>query len=250
MGKQGGSKHLKREAAPSFWLIHRKEFTWAVKPRPGPHPIHQCVPLAVMVREMLGLAKTRKEAKKIISQSKIMVDGKVRRDERFPGGLMDVVSIPELGENYRVMPSEKGLILHPISGEEAKFKICRIEKKKTLNKGYVQVDLHDGRNFQIHVENPQNPAEDVYPTLDTLTISIPGQEILEHLKLGKEMLALFVDGNNIGKHGTIVSIEEQTGQKRRDFLVTIKDENGETFQTILDYAFIVGDKTSRISLPG
>jgi small subunit ribosomal protein S4e len=249
MGKQGGSGHLKREASPDFWPIHRKEFTWAVKPRPGPHPIHQSIPLTIIVREVLGLAKTRKEAKKIISQGKIIVDGKIRRDERFPTGLMDVISIPEIKKNYRVLPSEKGLFLHPISKKEAKFKMCRIEDKKILKNGHIEVNLHDGRNILIHVENPQNPAEDVYKSLDTLKISIPNQELIEHLRLGESMLASFVDGRNIGKYGTITSIEEQTGQKRRNFLVTIKDEEEKEFQTILDYAFVVGDKTPRISLP-
>ena len=249
MGRKGGSLHLKREAAPRLWPIHRKEFTWAVKPRPGPHPVHQCIPLIAIIREMLGLAKTRKEAKKIISQGKILVDGKVRRDGRFPAGLMDVVSIPELKRHYRILPSEKGLLLHPIDEDESKLKICRIENKNTLNSGHVQLDLHDGRNIMIHVENPRNPEEDVYGTLDTLKMSIPDQEILEHLKLGEEMLATFVDGNNIGKYGTITSIEEQTGRKRKDFLVAIEDEKGGIFRTILKYAFVVGDKAPRISLP-
>jgi len=250
MGRKGGSLHLKREVAPRLWPLHRKEFTWAAKPRPGPHPVHQCVPLIVIVREFLGLAKTRKEAKKIISQGKILVDGKVRRDERFPAGLMDVVSIPELKKHYRVLPSEKGLFLHPIDEKESKFKICRIENKKTLSKGKVQLDLHDGRSILIHVKNPRDPVEDVYRALDTLELSVPDQEILEHLKLGKNMLVSFVDGNNIGRYGTITSIEEQTGEKRRNFLVAIEDEKGRTFRTVLRYAFVVGDKTPRISMPG
>ena len=249
MGKKGGSFHLKREAAPSIWPIHRKEFTWAVKPKPGPHPVRQCIPLIVIVREILGLARTRKEAKKIISQGKILVDGEVRRDERFPAGLMDVISIPELKKHYRVLPSEKGLLLHPIDEDESKFKICRIENKKTLTNGHVQLDLHDGRNTLIRVGDPRSSVEDVFQTLDTLKLSVPDQEILEHLRLGKEMLASFVDGNNIGKYGTITSIEEQTGQKRRDFLVAIEDGRERTFRTVLKYAFVVGDKTPRISLP-
>jgi len=249
MGKKGGKGHMKRQAAPGFWPIHRKEFAWAVRPSAGPHPIHQSIPLVLVVREMLGLAKTRSEAKKVISQGQIMVDGRVRRDERYPTGLMDVVSLPEIGANYRVLPSEKGLILRPITEEEAKFKLCRIEDKKTLDKGQVEINLHDGRNLLVKVANPKDPAEDVYETLDTLKIGISDQEVLEHLKLGKEILAAFVEGSNKGKYGTITSIEEQTGQKRRRFLVTVRDEKGQSYQTILDYAVVVGDKTARISLP-
>ncbi|MBS7656807.1 MAG: 30S ribosomal protein S4e [Candidatus Bathyarchaeia archaeon] len=249
MGKKGGKGHLKREAAPGFWPIHRKKYVWTIKPLPGPHPIHQCLPLTLVVREILGLAKTRREAKKIVSQGKILVDGRIIHNERFPVGLMDVITIPETSQNYRVVPSEKGLFLHPISEDEAKFKICRIENKTTLEKGNIELNLHDGRNILVHVEDPQRPSEDVYNTLDTLKISIPEQEILEHLKLGKEALVVFADGNNIGKYGIVTSIVEQTGQKRKNFLITIQNEMGEAYQTVLNYAFVVGDKKPRISLP-
>ena len=249
MGKKGGSLHLKREASPKFWPIHRKEFTWAVKPRPGPHPINRCIPLVLIVREILGLAKTRKEARKIISQGKILVDGKVRRDDRFPAGLMDVISIPDLDAHYRILPSEKGLTLHSIDKKEAGFKLCRIENKTTVRGGHIQLNLHDGRNILIRVEDPTSPEEDKYRTLDTLMISIPDQEIMEYFRMEKGMSAILVDGKNIGKYGMISSIEEQPNRKRRRLLVNIEDESGRIYQSILDYAFVIGDETPRISLP-
>jgi len=249
MGKKGSSGHLKREAAPRFWPIQRKVFTWTVKPIPGPHPIRQGIPLIIIVREILGFAKTRREAEKMISQGKILVDGEVRRDERFPAGLMDVISIPDIEKDYRILPSKKGLFLHPISRDEAKFKICRIENKNVMKNGRIQLNLHDGRNILIKAENPQNPVEDIYQTLDTLKISLENQEILEHMKPGEGMMALFVSGKNMGKYGTIESIKEQSGQKRRRSLLTIMDE-GKIYRTTLNYVFVIGDKNSRISLPG
>ncbi|HDO42029.1 MAG TPA: 30S ribosomal protein S4e [Candidatus Bathyarchaeota archaeon] len=250
MGRMGGRRHLKREVTPAFWPIHRKKFVWALKPSPGPHPIERCIPLGIIVRDLLGFAKTMREAKKIIAQGKILVDGRVRRDEHFPVGLMDVVSIPEIDVNYRVLPYEKGLILHEISGEEAKYKICRIENKTTVNGGHIQLNLHDGRNILIRSEDPSNPAGNIYRTFDTLKISLPDQEILEHLRLEIGMMAIFVDGENIGKYGIIREIDERSSIKRQRNLVTIEDSKGETYQTILDYVFVIGDKTPRISLRG
>lgn len=249
MGKKGGSLHLKREASPAFWPIHRKKFTWTVKPRPGPHPINRCIPLLLIIRDLLGLAETRKEARKIISQGMVVVDGRVRRDDRFPAGLMDVISIPEIKMNYRILPFKKGLGLHPIDEKESSYKLCRIENKTTVKNGHIQLNLHDGRNILIRVKDPRKPEEDVYRTLDTLMISIPEQEIIEHLPLKEGMMAILVGGKNIGKYGTISSIEEQAGMKRRRALVNIKDEKGETYQSILDYVFVIGDEKPRISLP-
>ena len=249
MGRKGGRRHLKRKPAPKFWPIHRKEAVWTGKPKPGTHPISRCIPLTLLIRDILGFAKTRKEVKAIVSQEKIKIDGKVQREELFPTGLMDVVSIPEAEKIYRVLPSEKGLFLHPIGKEEAKFKLCRIENKNVVKDGHVQLNLHDGRNVLIRVENPKNPKEDIYQTLNTLKIRIPDQEIVGHAKLAKGALAMIVEGKNAGKYGKIVSIEERPSQKRRDSLVTIEDKSGNRFQTILDFVFVLGEAESLISLP-
>ncbi|MCS7120610.1 MAG: 30S ribosomal protein S4e [Nitrososphaerota archaeon] len=249
MKRKGGGGHLKREVAPGFWPIRKKEAVWSVKPIPGPHPISRCIPIALIVRDMLGLAQTRKEVKKIVSQGKILVDGRPIRDDRFPAGLMDVISIPEIEKNFRVLPSKKGLSLHPIPQDEAGFKICRIENKTTLKEGHIQLNLHDGRNILICNENTPNPIQNEYETLDTLAIALPNQEILEHFKIGEGMFASVIGGENIGKFGTVTSIIKETGRKRRRWLVTLRNSGDETFQTILDYVFIIGDKKPKISIP-
>lgn len=249
MGKKGGKKHLKRKPAPKFWPIHRKEFVWTVKPKPGSHSTSNCLPLALIIREILGLAKTLKEAKTIISQGKIIVNGKVQRNERFSTGLMDVISIPEVKGTYRILPSEKGLTLHSIEKDEAGFKLCRIENKTIVNGGHVQLNLHDGRNILIQVKDPKKPEEDVYRTMDTLKISVPDQEVVGHMKLVEGAPAIIVGGKNIGRQGKIVDIEERMSQKRRKLLVTTEDVKGKRFQTTLDFVFVTGDAESSISLP-
>jgi len=249
MGKKGERKHLKRESAPEFWPIHRKEFVWTLKPKPGPYPFSRCMPLTLIVRDVLGFAKTRREAEAIISQGKTEVDGKVQREYLFPVGLMNVISIPDAQMTYRILPSQKGLILHPIGKDEAAFKLCRIENRTIVKGGDVQLNLHDGRNILIRVKDAEKPEEDVYQTLDTLKISIPDQEILGHLKLTEGAPAIIVNGKNIGKFGKIAAVEQRPGQKRRSSLVIIEDKGGNRLQTILDYIFVVGDTEPSISLP-
>jgi small subunit ribosomal protein S4e len=249
LGTKGGARHLKRKPAPKFWPIHRKEAVFTVKPKPGPHPHSRCIPLTIVVRDILGIAKTRREAKKIISQGKIWVDGKVQREDKFPTGLMDVLSIPDMEKTYRVLPSPKGLTLYPVEKkEEAGFKLCRIENKTTVKGGHIQLNLHDGRNVLIPVKDASNPEEDVFQTLDTLKITLPNQEIAGHFKLKEEAPVIIIDGKNIGRFGKIVAIEKRAGQKRRKTLVTIKDSHGNSFQTTMDYVFVVGDKEPHITL--
>lgn len=249
MGKKGGKKHLKREPAPKFWPIPRKKFTWTVKPSPGSHPISRSIPLILIVREMLGYAKTRREAKIIISQKKIEVDGKTQKEGKFPVGLMDVVSIPEIEKAYRIIPSRKGLILHQIEGETSEFKLCRIENKTLVDGGHMQLNLHDGRNVIIQVKDPKDPEEDLYKTLDTIKLNIPSQEIAGYIKLAKGASVIIIGGKHVGRYGKIFSIEEKMGQKRRTLLVTIEDRKGERLQTLLDFIFVIGEDQPSISLP-
>ena len=248
MGKKGGKKHLKRKPAPKFWPIHRKEAVWTVKPKPGPHPLSRCIPLALIVRDMLKFAKTRKEARKIISQEKIKVNGKIQREELFPIGLMDVISIPDAGKAYRVLPSKKGLVLHSVETDEAEFRLCRIENKTAVKGGHLQLNLHDGTSIRVQVKDPKKPEEDVYQTLDTLKLSIPDQEVIGHMKFTVGAPAIIIGGKNVGKYGKITAIEEKPSQKRRGLLVTIEDENGNRFQTTLNFVFVVGDTEPSISL--
>jgi len=249
LGKKGGKKHLKRKPAPKSWHIHRKEFVWAPRPMPGPHPISNCIPLTLIVRDILGFAKTQKEAKIVISQGKLKVDGKIQREGRFPAGLMDVVFIPEVKGTYRILPSRKGLMLHPIEASETDFKLCRIEDKTIVRGGHIQLNLHDGTNLLFRAKESENVEEEVYETLSTLKISVPNREVLEYIRFVEGAYALVTGGKNAGQHGKIVATEEKPEQKRRDLLVTIEDKNGVKFQTTLDYVFVVGSTKPEISLP-
>ena len=249
MARKGGSTGLKRQPAPKFWPIHRKEFVWVVKPSPGPHSLKNCLPLTIVLRDILKFAKTRKEAKTIVSQGKVYVDGKVRREDDFPVGLMDVISIPDIDKCFRIVPSSKGLILHPISKEELNFKLCRIENKKVVENGHVQLNLHDGSNILVKVVDPKNPKEDNYKALDTVKISLPERQILKQVKMKENDFAVITSGKNIGKYGKIVEIEKTKGKKRTNALVTIEDEKGRRCQTILNFVFAVGEGHSLISMP-
>ena len=249
MGRKGGSTGLKRKPAPRFWPIHRKEFTWVVKPSPGPHSLYGSIPLAVVLRDILRFAQTREEAKTIVSQGKIHVDGKTRSEDNFPVSLMDVVAIPDANKSFRILPSAKGLILHQIDKEESSFKLCRIEDKTVTRNGHVQLNLNDGSNIQVKVADAKNPQEDVYATLDTLKVSLPEKQILEHVKMKEDSFAIITGGKNIGKYGKIVEIEKTKAKKRRNAFVTIEDAKGNRYQTVLDFVFVVGETKPLLSLP-
>ncbi len=245
----GGKRHLKRLSAPPLWPIHRKEAVWAVKPRAGPHSQMESIPLLVLVRDVLKYAENAREARKIIAEGRIKVDGRVRRDYKFPVGLMDVIEIVDADEYYRMVPyPTKYLIPLKIDAEEAKYKPVRIENKVTVKGGHIQLNLHDGRNIEIKVEDPRNPVEaEQYKTLGTLLITVPSQDIVEYVPFEKGVIAIVSSGRNVGRIGTIEDISEMMGKKKT--LVKMKDVNGEVFYTVASYVFPIGKDKPLIKLP-
>lgn len=250
MGRKGKSLGLKRRPAPRFWPIHRKEFTWTVKPVSGPHSLKKCMPLTIVLRDVLNFAKTRKEAKTIVSQGRVYVDGKIRREDNFPVGLFDVISIPDIGKSFCVMPSRKGLVLNPIRSKEARFKLCRIEGKTIVKEGHVQLHLHDGSNLLVTALDKEGSKENIHQVFNTLKVSIPDRQILGHMAIMENNLAIIAGGKNTGKHGKIVQIEKTRGKKRRNALIIIEDEKGDRHQTIMSLVFVLGEEQSSIPLVG
>lgn len=240
MGRKGKTARLKRKPAPRFWPIHRKELPWIVKPSSGPHSLQNSLTLTLVLRDILGIAQTRKEAKMILSEGKVLVDGKVRRKDDFPVGLMDVIAMPEAGKYYRVMPSHKGLVLNPISKEETAFKLVRVEDK-TATKDGVQIALHDGSNMLVRVADIKKPVEVTYESFDVLKIVFPEKQVAVSLKTKEGNLAVITGGKNIGKQGKIVEIEKTVAKKRRQALVIVEDSQGVRYQTILDFVFSIGE---------
>jgi len=243
MARKGAKRHLKRLAAPSQWYLPRKTYKWAVRPRPGPHSMKTSIPLIYIVRDYLGYAKTAREARKILNEGKVLVDGRVRKDYKFPVGIMDVVSIPETGEHYRVLPNRIGkLILHPISEEEAKLKPLRISNKRMVKGAKVQLNLHDGSNHLVTMDE-----KDKYRTAYTVLMKVPEREVVEVIPFEVGAYVFVTQGKNVARKGKIVEVR-QFPMGWPD-VVTIEDENGELFDTLKEYAFVIGKEKPEISLP-
>lgn len=248
MARMGGRRHLKTLAAPAFWPILRKEYKWAVKPRPGPHPMERSLPLLLIVRDVLGYAKTAREARRLIAEGNFRVDGVVRRDYKFPVGFMDVIEVVKTGELYRMLPYPvKFFKLQEITRDEALIKPLRIENKTTVKGGHIQLNLFDGRNVVIRVSDPRNPVEDIYETLGTIVLSIPDSRIKGYIPFGESKIAIVIGGKAVGRVGRIKSIT--WGWRRESTVVTLEDPRGSLFQTSLNYVYVIGDDKPVIRLP-
>jgi len=234
------SKHIKRFSAPKHWGLRTKEATFAVKPLPGPHPEELGIPLLGLVRDYLGYAQNASEAKKVIVEGNIAVDHIVRKDYKYPAGLMDVVTVLKTKENYRLLPGPNGLRLQPISATEAKTKLLRISGKSLVKGGQVQLNLHDGSNMVIDPKKARS-----YRTGDVIQVRLPDREIRDHLSVETGNVAIVYKGKRRGEVGTIQAIE--AGEGTQPTLVTLTSDGSE-FQTLFDYIFVIGRKRPKIKV--
>ena len=197
-----GSKKLKRQMAPQFWGIGRKDKRFVITVRPGPHKKEYYVPTAIFLRDVLKIVTTLREAKATIYTGKVKIDGVVRKSLHHAIGLMDVVELENVPEIYRLVPME-GKLLKPLQikeSEKAK-KLVRVTSKTTISKGKMQIGFHDGRS---------TISDTKVNVGDTCLIQIPDQKILEVIKLEKDSQVLVTRGINAGQIGKIESMEEGT----------------------------------------
>lgn len=239
MAKMGGNKKTKRSVAPAFWEIPRKKFQFTVTVAPGPHPKKESYPISVLIRDILGLVKTYREAKTVIYDGKILVDGIARREPDFPVGLMDVVDIPSIGKTFRLVPI-KGKPLHPIviSESEKNLKLCKVKVKKTVRKGYIQYGFHDGRSIISDNGMKLNPG-------DTCLLEIPSQKVIRSIRLEKDNLAIVTKGKKVGQLGRIEEIKP--GSISRPKMVSLSLE-GISTELPADIVFVVGEKNPLITI--
>ena len=197
-----GSKKLKRQMAPQFWGIARKDKRFVITTRPGPHKKHHAVPTAVFLRDMLKIVTSLREAKTSIYSGKVKIDGVVRKSLHHAIGLMDVVELENVSDVYRLVPTD-GKLLKPIKINESEKtkKLVRVTSKTTINKGKMQIGFHDGRS---------TIADTKVNVGDVCLIQVPDQKILEVIKLEAGNNGLVTRGINAGQIGKIESIEEGT----------------------------------------
>jgi small subunit ribosomal protein S4e len=230
------SNDMKRLTAPRSWPVPRKSHVWITSPSPGPHSIEISMPIMIIIRDMLHLCDTAAEGVKLLHAGEIKVDGRVVKNHRFPVGLMDVVSIPKIGQNYRVVidQNDKLRLVSVPTGKEA-WKLCRIEKKTTLPGGKTQLNLHDGRNVIV--------AKDSWKSGDVVKLEVPSQKILETYKLTKGSIVLVIAGAHAGELETVE--EYIITRSSAPNLVKFKDGT----VTVKGNIFVVGAKVPEISLP-
>ena len=220
------SSHMKRLAMPRSWPLTRKTDIWISRPRPSGHPIERCMALGVVLRDILGVANSMREAKRALATRRILVDGRVTTDMRRGVGVMDVLTVGD--DHYRCVLDNNGKLRYAsISAKDATQKLCRIDGKTTIKGGVTQLNLHDGRNILIDDANKYN-------TMDSLLLDVDSQKVKKHHKFESGVNCYLIGGSHIGNTAKMSEYAVKRSSKDNEVLF-------DDFGTIVDHVFVVGD---------
>ena len=220
-------KHLKNINAPRTWPIERKKKVWITRPNSGNHSLKDSMPLSVIFIDILGYAKTSREIKKILALGEIKVNGKVRKDRKFPVGIFDVIELPE--ENYRLLYNNRG-----------KFYLDKIDKKDTLVLYQVYNKTILGKNkVQLNFSTGENLITDNKEIKTGDSVIIKDKKIKEVLKFEKGAPIYLTGGKHVGMVGKIDTFDSNK---------VIFADGKEKYQTMKKYGFVIGKDKPMINI--
>jgi small subunit ribosomal protein S4e len=186
---------------------------------------------------MLKLVDNAREVKRILYEGKVLIDGKAQKDYKLPVGMFDVVSVPLLNQQYRMMKDVRGMFyLSPIEAMDAK-KLARIENKTIITGKKLQLNLSDGSN---------KLADGEFKVGDSLVLSIPDKKVEDRIEYKIGNLAMVVGGKHTGQTGKIKEIITVKSSQPNRVIIAGEEE----FETIEEYVFMIGRDSPAIKLGG
>ena len=227
MAKRGQSKHLKRIAVPkTIPITNKKEYIWAINHSPGPHSKKYSIPLLLLLRDILGFAKTAREAKNILHSRLVSVDNIIRTDPDFPVGLFDIIQFSKSDKYYQISVDNKARLI-PKEIEKLDKKLLKVVGKHTVKKGKTTVALHDGKI--IFADNNLHVG-------DSILLNIANKKIEKVLKLEKGATCMITEGKHAGTYAKLVDIIERKEGKPAE--AKLAGDSSE-FITVAKYLFVV-----------
>lgn len=211
--------HIKRIAAPNTWNLARKAEKFSMKQRPG-KKIEYSLPLGYVLRDLLGLALTAKEAQYLVQNKTIEVNGRRVKELRYPIMLMDVVLIKDLAKAFRMSLDGNGKLVMKETEELAKP--SKIMGKTTIKSGKTQLNLFDGSNTITEKKD--------LSVGDSVILGGKG-EIKSHIKMESGCQIFLIGGKHVGTTAKLIEVKSET----------IVFEHGKgKFETSKEYAYPIG----------
>ena len=200
--------HQTRQEATTRLPITRKGTTYVAR---ASSDLKNSVPVVIAVRDILNLAKTKKEVKKMINQKKLKINGRDVIDHNESIALFNIF---EAGKNYVLkLSTTRKFFFEEIKDKDSKERLCKVIGKTILPGNKLQINLHDGTN--ILGDNKFSVGDSVY-------LDISGK-IKKHVSPEKGNQAFIISGKYEGQSGKISDVKDKKISIKLDKGIAILD---------------------------
>ncbi len=184
--------HQSRQEATTRLPIQRKGKTYVAR---ASSDLENSIPVVIAIRDILGLAKSKKEVKSMINQKIIKINGKEVVDFHESLKLFNLL---EAGKTYvlKLSPTRKFFLEEVKDGKE---RLCKVIGKKVLRNKKMQINLHDGTNLI---------GDKKIKIGDSLYLDLSGK-IKNHVPLEKGREVFVTGGRYEGQSGKISEVQEK-----------------------------------------
>ncbi len=204
--------HMKREKMPKNWPVKRKGTAYVVRPSSN---TEKGIPVLIILRDMLKVAKNRKEVKKAIHDKNILVNSRLIKDDAQNMLLFDTLAILPSGKYYRIVLSKKGKFdLSEIKEKDINHKIAKVSDKKILKGKKIQLNLSDGGNFLSDIKCNIN---------DSVLINLKEKKIEKCIPLKEKGGVVIYSGKHSGAEAIIDKIDKE--KKMAEIIINDKKVN-------------------------
>lgn len=166
--------HVKRHTIQKTWPIPRKGTKYVIR---ASHNQKTSIPVLIILRDMLKLAKNRKEVKKILQEKKVLLNGKEVKKEELSVSPFDLIQIGS--EVYELGFSDKGKFV--LKETARKEQILKVISKKILKNKKIQLNLLHGKNILIDNKEKMKTGDSVVVQTNKIIKVLPvepGREII------------------------------------------------------------------------
>ncbi len=204
--------HIKKSKMPTSWPVPRKGKGKRFVAVPS-HATSKGISVLFLLRDVLKIVKTRKEARYMTLNGMVKVNNQVRKNENFPVQVLDTLNLEKAKLNYRLEIINKKFNLVEISAKDAESKIVKISGKKTIGAKVIQMNLDDGQNFI---------SGEKFSVGDSVVLNTKEKKIVKILPLKEGAKVEIIAGKHAGEKGKLVRFEELT--RGRNYQIKLEDK--------------------------
>ena len=192
--------HLTRTQAIRELPIQRKGTKYIAR---ALSHVREGIPVVIAIRDILKLAHTSREVKKMINQGLIKINGRVVKDLKESIRLFNIL---EADKSYKlkILPTRRFYF------EETndKSRLCKVIKKTLLNMNRTQLNLHDGTNVLLSEKKEVKIGDSIELDLNN--------KIKKIISLEKGRDVFIISGKSVGLTGKIENINKKIGKIKID----------------------------------